>query len=105
MSRKVRVKSGPFFCHFLKGSLNLPAWMGGRGGVELARGRYGFQIERSALPLSLSLSLAGGLVGTLDCEGSTLQVVWAMRSISIVNSENIIGSVYTTGTVGKHCGQ
>ena len=73
MSKKVRVKPGPFCCHFLKGSLNLPAWEGGRGGVELARGRYGFQIERSALPLSLSL--AGGLVGTLGCEGSTLQVV------------------------------
>ena len=57
---------------FLRGSLNLPAWPGGRGGVELARGRYGFQIERSALPPSLSLSLAGGLVGTLGCEGSTL---------------------------------
>ena len=60
---------------FLRGSLNIPAWAGGRGGVELARGRYGFQIERSALPLSLSLSLAGGLVGTLGCEGSTLWVV------------------------------
>ena len=60
---------------FLRGSLNLPAWAGGRGGVELARGRYGFQIERSALPLSLSLSLAGGLVGTLGCERSILWVV------------------------------